>query len=331
MRGDWHAEILQKRWRFYGVKEIAGAPGPGPVPGRAKPATTQRAELMTAPTVLSFFDTATKSYSHVVADESAGACAIVDSVLDFDMKSGRTGTAGADTLIEAVKQKGWRTEWVLETHAHADHLTAAPYVKARLGGQIAIGAHIPAVQAAFSKIYNLGADFPADGRQFDHLFAEGDQFRIGALAARVMATPGHTPACVTYVVGDAAFIGDTMFAPDYGTARCDFPGGDARALYRSIQRILALQPETRLYQCHDYPPDGREPVASATVARQRADNVHLAGKTEDAFVAMRESRDKTLDMPALLLPAVQVNIRAGALPPPESNGVSYLKIPVNRF
>jgi glyoxylase-like metal-dependent hydrolase (beta-lactamase superfamily II) len=286
---------------------------------------------MTAPTVLSFFDTATKSYSHVVADERAGVCAIIDSVLDFDMKSGRTGTIDADTLIETVKQRGWRTDWVLETHAHADHLTAAPYVKARLGGRIAIGGNIPTVQETFRKIYNLGSDFTPDGRQFDHLFADGEEFKIGALPARVMATPGHTPACITYVIGDAAFIGDTMFAPDYGTARCDFPGGDARALYRSIQRILALPAETRLYQCHDYPPDGREPKANATVAEQRAKNVHLAGKTEDAFVAMRESRDKTLDMPALLLPAVQINIRAGALPPAEGNGVSYLKIPVNRF
>ena len=286
---------------------------------------------MTGPTVLSFFDTATKSYSHVVADEGSSVCAVIDSVLDFDIKSGRASTAGVDRLIEAVKQKGWRTAWVLETHAHADHLTAAPYVKARLGGSIAIGANIPKVQQTFATIYNLGADFAADGRQFDRLFADGDEFQIGGLTARVMATPGHTPACVTYVVGDAAFIGDTMFAPDYGTARCDFPGGDARTLYRSIQRILSLPPATRLYQCHDYPPDGRMPQAYATVADHRAKNVHLVGKSEDAFVAMREGRDKTLEMPALLLPAVQVNIRAGALPAPEANGISYLKIPVNRF
>lgn len=286
---------------------------------------------MTAPTVLSFFDVATKSYSHVVADEQAGVCAIVDSVLDFDLKSGRTGTEGADELIEAVKQKGWRTDWVLETHAHADHLTAAPYVKAQLGGKLAIGAKIPTVQETFRQVYNLGSDFSTDGRQFEQLFADGEEFKIGGLTARVMATPGHTPACVTYVIGDAAFIGDTMFAPDYGTARCDFPGGDARTLYRSIQRILGLPPETRLYQCHDYPPDGREPRPYETVAEQRAKNVHLAGKTADAFVAMREARDKTLDMPALLLPAVQVNIRAGAMPPAEPNGISYLKIPVNRF
>jgi glyoxylase-like metal-dependent hydrolase (beta-lactamase superfamily II) len=286
---------------------------------------------MTAPTVLSFFDNATKSYSHVVADEAAGVCAIIDSVLDFDIKSGRTGTAGADKLIEAVRQRGWRTEWVLETHAHADHLTAAPHVKAKLGGRIAIGSQIPTVQETFRKIYNLGSEFASDGRQFDQLFGEGDELQIGSLTARVMATPGHTPACITYVIGDAAFIGDTLFAPDYGTARCDFPGGDARTLYRSIQRILALPAETRLYQCHDYPPDGREPQAYATVAEQRAKNVHLAGKSEDAFVAMREERDKHLDMPTLLLPAVQVNIRAGALPAPEANGVSYLKIPVNRF
>ncbi|NJM92253.1 MAG: MBL fold metallo-hydrolase [Rhodospirillaceae bacterium] len=286
---------------------------------------------MTAPTVLSFFDQDTKTYSHVVADESAGACAVIDSVLDFDIKSGRTSTDGADALIAAVKQRGWRTEWVLETHAHADHLTAAPHVKARLGGRIAIGATIPTVQETFRAIYNLGTDFASDGRQFDQLFADGEAFRIGGLAARVMATPGHTPACITYMIGDAAFIGDTLFAPDYGTARCDFPGGDARQLYRSTQSILALPAETRLYQCHDYPPDGRAPQPYSTVAQQRASNVHLAGKSEDAFVAMREARDKTLDMPALLLPAVQVNIRAGALPAPEGNGVSYLKIPVNRF
>jgi glyoxylase-like metal-dependent hydrolase (beta-lactamase superfamily II) len=286
---------------------------------------------MTAPTVLSFFDAATKSYSHVVADEGSGACAVVDSVLDFDLKSGRTGTAGADRLIAAVKERSWRAEWVLETHAHADHLTAAPHVKAKLGGRIAIGANIPVVQGTFRRIYNLDAGFTADGRQFDHLFADGEEFRIGALVARVLATPGHTPACITYVAGDAAFIGDTLFAPDYGTARCDFPGGDARTLYRSVQRILALPPQTRLYQCHDYPPDGREPRAYATVAEHRENNVHIAGKTEDEFVAMREGRDKTLEMPALLLPAVQVNIRAGALPPPEANGVCYLKIPVNRF
>jgi glyoxylase-like metal-dependent hydrolase (beta-lactamase superfamily II) len=286
---------------------------------------------MTTPTVLSFFDTDTKTYSHVVADERAGVCAVIDSVLDFDIKSGRTGTEGADALIAAVKKRGWRTEWVLETHAHADHLTAAPYVKAQLGGKLGIGARIPAVQETFRAIYHLGSDFASDGRQFDRLFADGEEFGIGGLTARVMATPGHTPACITYVIGDAAFIGDTMFAPDYGTARCDFPGGDARQLYRSIQRILALPPETRLYQCHDYPPDGRAPMPYSTVAEQRANNVHLAGKTEDAFVAMREARDKTLDMPALLLPAVQVNIRAGALPAAEGNGVSYLKIPVNRF
>ncbi len=286
---------------------------------------------MTAPTVLSFFDTATKTFSYVVADESARVCAIVDSVLDFDIKSGRTSTKGADRLVEAVRQRGWRTDWILETHAHADHLTAAPHMKARLGGSIAIGANIPAVQQTFRRIYNLGADFSADGRQFDRLFGDNDTFRIGSLEARVMATPGHTPACITYVVGDAAFIGDTLFAPDYGTARCDFPGGNARALHRSIQRILALPDETRLYQCHDYPPDGREPVACTTVAHQRTANVHLVGKSEDAFVAMREARDKTLEMPALLLPAVQVNIRAGALPPSEPNGVAYLKIPVNQF
>jgi glyoxylase-like metal-dependent hydrolase (beta-lactamase superfamily II) len=284
---------------------------------------------MTAPTVLSFFDDATKSYSHVVADEGSGACAIVDSVLDFDIKSGRTGTKGVDRLIAAIQQRNWRAEWVLETHAHADHLTAAPHVKARLGGRIAIGANIPVVQETFRRIYNLDAGFTADGRQFDHLFGDGEEFRIAALGARVLATPGHTPACITYVAGDAAFIGDTLFAPDYGTARCDFPGGDARTLYRSVQRILALPPQTRLYQCHDYPPAGREPRPYATVAEQRASNVHLAGKTEDAFVAMREARDKTLSMPRLIIPSLQINMRAGHMPEPQANGVSYLKVPVN--
>ena len=285
---------------------------------------------MTAPTVLSFFDQATKSYSHVVADQQAAACAVIDSVLDFDTKSGRTSTAGVDALIAAIKERGWRTDWVLETHAHADHLTAAPYVKSRLGGTIAIGAQIPTVQQTFSRIYNLGTEFAADGRQFDRLFADGEEFRIGGLTAQVMATPGHTPACITYVVGDAAFIGDTLFAPDYGTARCDFPGGSAAVLYNSIQRLLSLPDETRLFTGHDYQPGGREPRWESTVAEQKARNTHIwTCRTQEEFVTLREARDRTLPMPKLILHALQINTNAGRLPEPESNGRRYLKIPLD--
>jgi glyoxylase-like metal-dependent hydrolase (beta-lactamase superfamily II) len=283
------------------------------------------------PTVKAFFDEATFTVSYVVRDPASRKCAIVDSVLDYDPKSGRTSTGSADAVIDYVRSEGLELEWILETHAHADHLTAAPYLKQHLGGQTAIGEHIRTVQGVFKQVFNIECSFPTNGSQFDHLFQDGEQFRIGGLEARVMHTPGHTPACLTYVVGDAAFVGDTLFMPDYGTARADFPGGDARTLYRSIRKVLALPAATRLFMCHDYKAPGRDTYSwETTVAEERARNVHVHdGVGEDEFVRMRTARDKTLDMPVLILPSIQVNIRAGALPPPEDNGVSYLKIPVN--
>jgi len=283
------------------------------------------------PEVRAFFDEATFTISYVVREPDGPHCAIVDSVLDYDPKSGRTGTASADAVIAYVTDNGLAVDWILETHAHADHLTAAPYLKEKLGGQIAIGEHITDVQRAFKGLFNAGEEFRADGRQFDHLFADGDEFRIGAMTGRVMHTPGHTPACIAYVIDDTAFVGDTLFMPDFGTARCDFPGGDPRILYRSIQRILALPPETRLFMCHDYMAPGRDEYAwETTVAEERARNVHVHdGISEDAFVELRTTRDKALDMPVLILPSVQVNMRAGEMPPPEDNGVRYLKIPLD--
>jgi glyoxylase-like metal-dependent hydrolase (beta-lactamase superfamily II) len=281
--------------------------------------------------IKSFFDEATFTATHVVIDRATKRCAIIDSVLDYDPKSGRTGTQSADEVIAYVRAEGLAVDWVLETHAHADHLTAAPYLKKNLGGLIAIGEHITDVQAMFAKIFNAEPDFRADGAQFNHLFRDGEEFRIGGLTARVMHTPGHTPACVTYVVGDAAFVGDTLFMPDYGTARADFPGGDAGTLYRSIQKVLSLPAETRLFLCHDYKAPGRETFDwETTVAAERLNNVHVhEGVSEDDFVAMRTKRDKTLDMPVLILPSLQINMRAGDFPPAEDNGVSYLKIPLN--
>jgi glyoxylase-like metal-dependent hydrolase (beta-lactamase superfamily II) len=265
----------------------------------------------------------------VVKDPESNHAAIVDSVLDFDPKSGRTSTESADEVIKHVQDNGLTIDWLLETHAHADHLSAAPYLKEKLGGKIAIGAHIKDVQKVFTGVFNL-KDLNSDGRQFDHLFADGDTFPIGALEGHVMHTPGHTPACITYLIGDAAFIGDTLFMPDYGTARADFPGGDAGTLYRSVQKLFALPDETRLFMCHDYMPGGREPKWETTVAEERQKNIHIhEGVTEEQFVDMRTKRDATLDMPVLILPSVQVNIRAGQLPPAEDNGVSYLKLPVN--
>lgn len=279
--------------------------------------------------VHSFFDPETATATHVVWCPVTKAAAVIDSVLDFDPRSGRTGTASANAVLAFVREHGLAVQWHLETHAHADHLSAAPYLKARLGGQIAIGAHIRDVQAVFKSIFNA-ADMATDGSPFDRLFEGGETFRIGELEARVLHTPGHTPACVTYVIGDDAFVGDTLFMPDYGTARCDFPGGDARVLYRSIRQVLALPPQTRLHLCHDYRPGGRPACWNTTVAEQRAANVHVHdGVSEDDFVAMRTARDKTLDMPTLLLPAVQVNARAGQLPPAEDNGTRYLKIPLD--
>ncbi|KAA0686100.1 MBL fold metallo-hydrolase [Azospirillum brasilense] len=283
------------------------------------------------PDVMPLFDEATNTVSYVVADPATRAAALVDSVLDFDPKSGRTATASADRMVALVRERSLTVEWILETHVHADHLSAAPYLKERVGGRIGIGEHIREVQKVFRALFNMEPGFVADGRQFDHLFADGERFRIGQLEAQAIHTPGHTPADMTYVVGDAAFVGDTLFQPDYGTARCDFPGGDAHALYRSIRRILALPPATRLFTGHDYKAPGRDEYAwESTVAEQRACNVHVrAGVGEDEFVALRTARDRTLDMPKLILPSVQVNVRAGQLPPAEENGKRYLKIPID--
>ena len=282
------------------------------------------------PAIRSFFDPATSTITHVVREPGGDHCAIIDPVLDFDPKSGRTATESADAVVAYVRQEKLTVDWILETHAHADHLTAAPYLKETLGGKTAIGAHITDVQKVFAGIFNTGPDFATDGSQFDHLFADGDTFKIGAMAGRVMHTPGHTPACITYVIGDAAFVGDTLFMPDYGTARCDFPGGDAKTLYASIGKVLAMPPGTRLFMCHDYMPGGRDVAWETTVADEKANNLHVHdGIEEAAFVKMRTERDKTLDMPVLILPSVQVNMRAGHLPPAEANGVSYLKLPVD--
>ncbi len=287
--------------------------------------------MSATPDVQAFFDPQTNTVSYVVADPTTRQCAIIDSVLDYDPKAGRTSTRSAAQIVKFVQQQGLKTRWILETHAHADHLSAAQYLKQTLGGALAIGEHIKEVQRTFSRIFNLEPAFLPDGSQFDHLFTDGETFAIGELTARVMHTPGHTPACVTYLIGDAAFVGDTLFMPDYGTARTDFPGGDARTLYRSIHAILALSPATRLFMCHDYGAPGRTQFAwESTVEEERNANVHIrVGIAEDAFVAMRTERDATLGMPALILPSVQVNIRAGEPPPPEANGVSYLKIPLN--
>lgn len=283
------------------------------------------------PEIKTFFDRETFTASHVVIDPATLSCAIIDSVLDFDPAAGRTSTRNADDVAAYVGARGLSVQWILETHAHADHLSAAPYLKKRLGGQIGIGEHIREVQAVFGKIFNEGTEFALDGSQFDRQFADGDVFKIGDLDVRVMHTPGHTPACVTFVVGDAAFVGDTLFMPDYGTARADFPGGDAHVLYRSIRKVLSLPLETRLFLCHDYKAPGRETFLWETsVAAERAGNVHVHdGVTEDEFVAMRRTRDAQLGMPRLILPSIQVNMRAGELPPAEDNGQRYLKIPLN--
>lgn len=285
------------------------------------------------PQVKTFFDEPTNTFSYVVKDPASNACAIIDSVLDFDYASGRTDVRSADDIIAYVKDNGLHIEWILETHVHADHLSAAPYLHKALGGKTGIGAMITVVQDTFGKAFNAGTEFARDGSQFDRLFEEGDQFKIGALEGRVLHTPGHTPACLTYVIGDAAFVGDTLFMPDYGTARCDFPGGDARTLYRSIQKVLSLPGETRIFLCHDYKaPDREEYCHETTVAEQRQYNVHVhEGISEDDFVRMRTERDATLAMPALILPSVQVNMRAGEMPPAEDNGQVYLKVPINLF
>ncbi len=283
------------------------------------------------PLVHGIFDEATNTVTYVVRDPESRACAIIDSVLDFDYASGRTDTRSADRVIEHVRAEGLDPVWILETHVHADHLSAAPYIQERIGGKIGIGEKITVVQDTFGKIFNEGTEFQRDGSQFDHLFREGDTFGIGALGGRVLHTPGHTPACLTYVIGDAAFVGDTLFMPDFGTARCDFPGGSAEMLYASIQKILSLPDATRIFVGHDYKPEGRDTfVWETTVAEERAKNVHIGGGRSAAeFVTMREARDKTLGMPKLIIPSLQVNMRAGQMPPKDDQGKTYLKVPVN--
>lgn len=284
---------------------------------------------MPTPRIESFFDEVTFTATHVVSCPVSRAAAVIDSVLDYDPKAGRTSTAAAERVLAYVRDHDLQVQWHLETHAHADHLSAASFLKSKVGGRIAIGTHIRAVQGVFKPVFNA-KDMNTDGAQFDHLFEDGERFRIGELEAQVMHTPGHTPACVTYLIGDDAFVGDTLFMPDYGSARCDFPGGDARTLYQSIRKVLSLPPQTRLHLCHDYLPGGRAAIWETTVAEQRAHNVHVHdGVSEEEFVQMRSARDKTLAMPTLLLPSIQVNICAGHLPPAEDNGISYLKIPLN--
>ena len=283
--------------------------------------------------VRSFFDEATFTVTHVLSDPATGRAAIIDSVLDFDPASGRTSTTSADAVIAYVREQGLEIEWLLETHAHADHLSAAPYLQEHLGGSLAIGRHILTVQNVFGKIFNEGTRFARDGSQFDHLFDEGNRFSVGSIPAIALHVPGHTPADMAYVIGDAVFIGDTLFMPDYGSARADFPGGDAHILYRSVRRLLSLPEASRLFLCHDYKAPGRDTYAwETTVAEQRRSNVHLHdGISEDDFVAMRKARDATLDMPRLILPSIQVNMRGGHFPEPEENGVSYLKLPLNQL
>ena len=280
------------------------------------------------PAVEGFFDEATNTISYIVRDPDSDACAIIDSVMDIDYAAGRITYGHADALIARVRELGCRLEWIIETHVHADHLSAAPYIQDKLGGRIGIGAGIKVVQETFGKVFNEGTEFQRDGSQFDRLFEDGDSYEIGTMRAVALHTPGHTPACMTHVIGDAAFVGDTLFMPDGGSARADFPGGDAGQLYDSIQRILALPDAMRLYMCHDYGPDGREISWETTVAEERAHNIHVAGRSRDEFVAMREARDATLKMPTLIIPSLQVNMRAGTVPKDE-HGNPVMKVPVN--
>ncbi|MDA3914692.1 MBL fold metallo-hydrolase [Oleiagrimonas sp.] len=286
-----------------------------------------------APVVRDFFDDDSNTFSYVVSDPQTGRAAVIDSVLEYDPASGSTSHAGADRIVAYVRERKLEVEWVIDTHVHADHLSAAPYIKDQLGGTLGIGEHISAVQDVFGKLFNAGSGFARDGSQFDHLFHDGETYAIGSIQAMALHTPGHTPACMTHVIGDAAFVGDTLFMPDYGTARCDFPGGDAHALYRSIQRLFELPQSTRVFLCHDYKPEGRDAYVNQTsIDAERRENIHVhVGVGEEDFVTMRTARDAKLSMPHLILPAVQVNMRAGLLPPPESNGMRYLKIPLNAF
>ena len=286
---------------------------------------------MQKPDVTGFFDQATYTISYVVADSETKQCAIVDSLLDFDQASGRTTTVSADKLIAFVREQGLTCEWIIDTHVHADHLTAAPYIRDQIGGKTAIGDQIPVVQRVFGEIFNEDGSFHTDGSQFDHLFTDGETYRIGNLEARAIHTPGHTPACMSHLIGDALFVGDTIFMPDFGTARCDFPGGDAGTLFDSIQKLFALPEETRMFLCHDYMAPGRDTYRwETTIGEQKTSNIHMkAGTSREDFIAMRTARDETLDMPKLILPSVQINMRAGDMPPPEDNGQRYMKIPIN--
>lgn len=286
---------------------------------------------MTAQTTTqAFFDPHTWTVTYVISDNATRHAAVVDPVLDFDFKSGHTSTASADKVLAYIRSNGMQLDWILETHAHADHLSAAHYLREQAGGRIAIGENIRAVQSTFKKLFNLEPSFPTDGRQFDHLFKDGETFRIGEVEATALLVPGHTPADMAYLVDGAVFVGDTLFMPDVGSARADFPGGNANQLYHSMRRLLALPPHTTMYVCHDYPPDARQPRWQTTVEQQRANNIHIHdGIDEQAFVKMRTTRDATLEVPTLILPSIQVNVRAGQLPPADENGISYLRIPLN--
>ena len=287
----------------------------------------------TRPLVHPFLDRDTETWSYVVYDRAGGSAAVIDPVLDFDAPSGRTSTTGAEQILEFLRAQNLTVEWILETHAHADHLSAAPFIREQVGGKIAIGDHIREVQGIFREVFNLEKEFLSDGSQFDHLFHDGDTFRIGEVEGRVIYSPGHTPADMAWLIGDALFVGDTLFMPDVGSARCDFPGGDATTLYRSVQKLLQLPADTRMFMCHDYPPNGeREHQCETTVGEQKRSNIHLHdGVSEAQFVAMRSERDATLSMPRLIIPSIQVNIRAGQMPPAEDNGSVYLKVPINQL
>jgi glyoxylase-like metal-dependent hydrolase (beta-lactamase superfamily II) len=288
--------------------------------------------LAVKPDIKAFFDEPTNTVSYVVKDPASNACAIIDSVMDIDYAAGRIAYEAANEIIRYVEEHGLKVEWLIETHAHADHLSAAPYIQGKLGGKLGIGENIRIVQEVFGKIFNEGTEFQRDGSQFDRLFKDGDTYQIGSMTAFAMLTPGHTPACMTHVIGDAAFVGDTLFMPDGGTARADFPGGDARVLFHSTKRVLALPPEMRLFMCHDYGPGGREIRWETTVAEERAHNIHVRdGVTEDEFVTTREARDKTLALPRLIIPSIQVNMRGGNLPEPDETGKRHLKVPINEL
>lgn len=279
--------------------------------------------------VKAFFDKDTYTVTYVLADKETNICAIIDSVLDYDQASGRTSTTSADEVISYINENGYKCEWILETHVHADHLSAAPYLKSKIGGKSAIGENVKTVQSTFGPVFNADSGFAKDGSQFDHLFADGETFNIGNLGGKILHTPGHTPACVSYVIDGSCFVGDTMFMPDFGTARCDFPGGDASQLYDSMQRILALPDNTILYMCHDYGPGGRDYAWITSVKEQKENNIHLAGKSRDEYIEARTKRDAELNMPQLILPSVQVNMRAGEMPPADDNGITYIRIPID--